>query len=47
VLKAVAFVALGTPGLFFFFDFVDELQGIANPDSLGYGAPQRCSTSPC
>jgi len=39
-LKAVAFVALGFLSLFFFFDFVDELQSIGRPDSLGYGAPQ-------
>ncbi len=40
VLKAVAFVTLGFLSLFFFFDFVDELQSIGRPDSLGYGAPQ-------
>ena len=40
VLKAVAFVTLGFLSLFFFFDFVDELQSIGKPDSLGYGAPQ-------
>ena len=33
VLKAVAFVALGFLSLFFFFDFVDELQSIGRPDS--------------
>ncbi|MGO4395403.1 LPS export ABC transporter permease LptG [Variovorax sp. M-6] len=40
VLKAVAFVTLGFLSLFFFFDFVDELQSIGKPDSLGYGAAQ-------
>jgi lipopolysaccharide export system permease protein len=40
VLKAVAFVTLGFLALFFFFDFVDELSDIGQPDSLGYGAPQ-------
>jgi lipopolysaccharide export system permease protein len=40
VLKAVAFVTLGFLSLFFFFDFVDELSDIGQPDSLGYGAPQ-------
>jgi lipopolysaccharide export system permease protein len=39
VVKAVAFVTLGFLSLFFFFDFVDELQGIGR-DSLGYGVPQ-------
>ncbi|MBO9650282.1 MAG: LPS export ABC transporter permease LptG [Variovorax sp.] len=40
VAKAVAFVALGFLSLFFFFDFVDELQSIGRPESLGYGAGQ-------
>ena len=40
VLRAVAFVTLGFLSLFFFFDFVDELQAIGKPDSLGYGAAQ-------
>ena len=40
VLKSVAFVTLGFLCLFFFFDFVDELQAINKPDSNGYGAPQ-------
>jgi len=40
VLKAVAFVTLGFLSLFFFFDFVDELQSIGKPGSLGYGAGQ-------
>jgi lipopolysaccharide export system permease protein len=40
VLKAVAFVALGFLCLFFFFDFVDELQAIAQPGSSGYGIAQ-------
>ena len=31
VLKAVAFVTLGFLSLFFFFDFVDELQSIGQP----------------
>ncbi|VTU28348.1 LPS export ABC transporter permease LptG [Variovorax sp. PBL-E5] len=40
VIKAVAFVTLGFLSLFFFFDFVDELQSIGKPTSLGYGAGQ-------
>ena len=40
VLKSVAFVALGFLSLFFFFDFVDELQAIGKPNSFGYGAGQ-------
>lgn len=40
VAKAVAFVALGFLSLFFFFDFVDELQSIGRPESLGYSAPE-------
>jgi lipopolysaccharide export system permease protein len=40
VLKAVTFVTLAFLSLFFFFDFVDELQDIGRPDALGYGAPQ-------
>lgn len=40
VLKAIAFVTLGFLSLFFFFDFVDELQSIGRPDSLGYGPAQ-------
>jgi lipopolysaccharide export system permease protein len=40
VVKAVAFVTLGFLSLFFFFDFVDELQSIGKPTSLGYGAAQ-------
>jgi lipopolysaccharide export system permease protein len=40
VLKAVAFVTLGFLSLFFFFDFVDELQSIGQPGTLGYGAAQ-------
>ena len=40
VAKAVAFVALGFLSLFFFFDYVDELQSIGRPESLGYGAGQ-------
>jgi len=40
VVKAVAFVALGFLSLFFFFDFVDELQSIGRPESLGYGGGQ-------
>ena len=39
-LKAVAFVTLGFLSLFFFFDFVDELQSIGQPGTLGYGATQ-------
>ncbi|MGJ7510195.1 LPS export ABC transporter permease LptG [Variovorax sp. GT1P44] len=38
VVKAVAFVAAGFLSLFFFFDFVDELQSIGRPESLDYGA---------
>ena len=41
VVKAVAFVALGFLSLFFFFDFVDELQSIGRPEALGYGAARR------
>ncbi|WP_076997182.1 LPS export ABC transporter permease LptG [Variovorax sp. KK3] len=40
VLKAVAFVTLGFLSLFFFFDFVDELQSIGQPGTLNYGAVQ-------
>jgi len=40
VLKSVGFVALGFLALFFFFDFVDELQSIDKPGTLGYGTPQ-------
>ncbi|MBO9514353.1 MAG: LPS export ABC transporter permease LptG [Variovorax sp.] len=40
VVKAVAFVAIGFLSLFFFFDFVDELQAIGKPESLNYGAAQ-------
>jgi lipopolysaccharide export system permease protein len=40
VLKAVAFVTLGFLSLFFFFDFVDELQSIGKPGSGAYGAAQ-------
>jgi lipopolysaccharide export system permease protein len=40
VVKAVAFVTLGFLSLFFFFDFVDELQGIGRPESPSYGAAQ-------
>jgi lipopolysaccharide export system permease protein len=39
-LKAVAFVTLGFLSLFFFFDFVDELQSIGKPESLAYGPAQ-------
>ncbi len=35
VLAAVAFVTLGFLALFFFFDFVDELQGIGKPGPSG------------
>ncbi|MEJ8850724.1 LPS export ABC transporter permease LptG [Variovorax rhizosphaerae] len=40
VLKSVAFVALGFLCLFFFFDFVDELQSVTKSNMLGYGLPQ-------
>ncbi|MEP6721815.1 MAG: LPS export ABC transporter permease LptG [Variovorax sp.] len=40
VLRAVAFVTLGFLCLFFFFDFVDELQAVNKPNALGYGLPQ-------
>jgi len=40
VLKAVGSVALGFLCLFFFFDFVDEMQSIGKPGTLGYGTPQ-------
>jgi lipopolysaccharide export system permease protein len=39
--EAVAFVTLGFLSLFFFFDFVDELQSIGKPDQAGE------STDPC
>jgi len=39
VLKSVAFVALGFLCLFFFFDFIDELQAVGK-GPLGYGLPQ-------
>ncbi|QNK67649.1 LPS export ABC transporter permease LptG [Variovorax sp. PAMC26660] len=39
-LKAVAFVTLGFLSLFFFFDFVDELQSVGRPESLAYGPVQ-------
>ncbi|PIF73049.1 lipopolysaccharide export system permease protein [Variovorax sp. 54] len=39
-LKAVAFVTLGFLSLFFFFDFVDELQSVGKPESLAYGPVQ-------
>ncbi|RYF76236.1 MAG: LPS export ABC transporter permease LptG [Comamonadaceae bacterium] len=40
VLRAVAFVTLGFLCLFFFFDFVDELQAIGKQGTLGYQLPQ-------
>ena len=40
MLVAVAFVTLGFLSLFFFFDFVDELQAINKPNALGYRLPQ-------
>ena len=40
ILKSVAFVTLGFLALFFFFDFVDELQAIGKPGNLGYGPAQ-------
>jgi lipopolysaccharide export system permease protein len=40
VLKSVGFVTLGFLALFFFFDFVDELQSIGKTDLPGYGTPQ-------
>ena len=40
VVKSVGFVALGFLSLFFFFDFVDELQSIGRPETLGYSAAQ-------
>lgn len=40
VLRAVAFVSLGFLCLFFFFDFVDELQAISRQRVFGYGVPQ-------
>ena len=40
ILRSVAFVTLGFLSLFFFFDFVDELQSISRSSSEGYGAPQ-------
>ena len=40
VLKAVGFVTFGFLCLFFFFDFVDELQSVGKANALGYGLPQ-------
>ncbi|MDM0110762.1 LPS export ABC transporter permease LptG [Variovorax sp. J22R133] len=40
VLKSVGFVTFGFVCLFFFFDFVDELQSIGRADLVGYGTPQ-------
>jgi lipopolysaccharide export system permease protein len=40
ILRSVAFVTLGFLSLFFFFDFVDELQSISRSTGDGYGAPQ-------
>jgi lipopolysaccharide export system permease protein len=40
VIYAVIFVSIGFLALFFFFDFVDELQSIGKSDTLGYGTPQ-------
>ena len=40
VVKSVAFVTLGFLCLFFFFDFVDELQTVTKTNTLGYGLPQ-------
>lgn len=40
VLVAIGFVTLGFLSLFFFFDFVDELQSIGKQSALGYRLPQ-------
>ena len=40
VLVAIGFVTLGFLSLFFFFDFVDELQSIGKQNALGYRLPQ-------
>ncbi len=40
ILKSVAFVTLGFLSLFYFFDFVDELQSISRSTKEGYGATQ-------
>ena len=40
VLRSVAFVTFGFLCLFFFFDFVDQLQYVGKPTSLGYGLSQ-------
>lgn len=40
VLKSVAFVTVGFLSLFFFFDFVDELQAVGKATDPGYGLPQ-------
>lgn len=40
ILKSVAFVTLGFLCLFFFFDFVDELQVVSKHGALGYGLTQ-------
>ena len=48
VLTSVAFVTLGFLRLFFFFDFVDELQAIGKPPTprlradAGAGLRRRC-----
>lgn len=44
VLKAVAFVTLGFLSLFFFFDFVDELQSIGKPGAAPTGPPRPWSS---
>ena len=40
VLRAVGFVTLGFLSLFFFFDFIDELQAVGKPPGIAYGLPQ-------
>jgi len=40
VLVAIGFVSLGFLSLFFFFDFVDELQAVSKQGALGYHLPQ-------
>ncbi len=40
VINAVLLVTLGFTALFFFFDFVDELQSVSQSNQMGYTVPQ-------
>ena len=46
VLVAVGFVTLGFLGLFFFFDFVDELQGIGKNNGAERAKPSKTLPKP-